>query len=261
MRARLLRRLFAALTVTVLLLGCGAQPKSSVPPAGAAQPTGAIVVLAAASLTEAFQRIGAAFQTSHPGTKINFSFGSSATLAAQIIQGAPADVFAAANESTMKTVTDHGLAPAAQIFATNTLQIAVPRGNPGGVSGLHDFADASKRIALCAEQVPCGQAAQTIFERAGITPRPDTLESDVKAALQKVRLNEVDAALVYRTDVIAAGADVEGIDFDEPATAVNRYPICAVSDSANPLTARAFVDYVVGPDGQAVLSKAGFGSA
>lgn len=261
MRVRLLRRLFAALFATILLLGCGAQPKSSVPPAGAGRSvTGAIAVLAAASLTEAFQRIGAAFETSHPGTKINFSFGSSATLATQIIQGAPADVFAAANESTMKTVTDAGLAPAPQIFVTNTLQIAVPKGNSGRVSGLHDFADASKRIALCAEQVPCGQAAQTIFERAGITPRPDTLESDVKAALQKVRLNEVDAALVYRTDVIAAGTDVEGIDFDESSTAVNRYPICAVSDSANPVTAQAFVDYVVGPDGQAVMSKAGFGS-
>lgn len=257
---RNLRAGIAALLIMVLA-GCAAPGGSAVPPSGSAGgPAGEVTVLAAASLTESFTAIGHDFEAAHPGSKITFSFGSSATLATQVTAGAPADVFAAANESTMQTVIDAKLAVDPQPFVTNTLQIAVPPGNPAKITGLADFADPAKRIALCAAEVPCGAAAQQVFRAAGVEPKPDTLEEDVKAALAKVRLGEVDAALVYRTDVIAAGADVEGIDVDEAAAAVNTYPITAITEARNPELAAAFVAWVRGPDGQRVLSKAGFAS-
>ena len=161
-------------------------------------------MLAAASLTEAFTQIGKDFEAEHPGHSVAFSFGSSATLATQIVQGAPADVFAAASPATMKLVSDAGAADAPTNFASNTLQIAVPKNNPHKITGLHDFADKNARIAICAPQVPCGAAAIKVFALAKISPQPDTLEQDVKATLQKVASDEVDAALVYQTDVIAA---------------------------------------------------------
>lgn len=260
----MIRGLGAAIAAVLIMVvaGCAAPAGSSsdVRSSSAGGPAGELTVLAAASLTETFTTIGQDFEAANPGTRITFSFGSSATLATQITAGAPADVFAAANESTMQTVVDAKLAADPQPFVTNTLQIAVPPGNPAKITGLADFADPARRIALCAAEVPCGSAARQVFQRAGIEPEPDTLEEDVKAALQKVRLGEVDAALVYRTDVIAAGTDVEGIDFDEAAAAVNTYPICAVAESRNPELAAAFVAHVRGPEGQRVLSRAGFAS-
>jgi molybdate transport system substrate-binding protein len=177
----------------------------------------------------------------------------------QITQGAPADVFAAASPATMRTVTDAGAATDPTNFASNTLEIAVPAGNPAQVTGLKDFADGSKKIAICAAEVPCGTAATKVFAAAKITPKPDTLEQDVKATLQKVSSDEVDAALVYKTDVIAAGDEVEGITFPESSQAVNQYPIAALTDSKNAVTAQAFVDFVQSSEGRAVLTKAGFG--
>ncbi|MBO0812950.1 MAG: molybdate ABC transporter substrate-binding protein [Microlunatus sp.] len=221
--------------------------------------SGRITVLAAASLTEVFTTIGKNFEQAHPGTTVTFSFGSSATLATQVDQGAPADVFASADQRTMKLVTDAGHAAGPRLFATNTLEIAVPPGNPGKITGLADFANKNKKTALCAKEVPCGAAAQQVFQDAGITARPVSYETDVKAALQKVEENEVDAALVYRTDVASAGDKVEGVEFPEAQQVINKYPIAALKDSANPATAAAFVRYVTGP-GERVLQRAGFGA-
>lgn len=259
----LLRGPGAVLMIMAMMImsACGTDTPAA-PGAGAGSSSGLhgeITVLAAASLTEAFETVGEDFEKSHPGTKINFSFGSSATLATQITEHAPADVFAAANESTMQRITDAGLNDEPTIFVTNTLEIAVPPGNPAKITGLKDFADESKKIALCAPQVPCGSAAEKVFQQAGITAKPDTLEQDVKATLQKVRLNEVDAALVYRTDVTSAGHDVEGIDFPEASSVVNSYPICTLSESKQQDLAGAFVDYVMSAPGQEVLSDLGFG--
>lgn len=216
-------------------------------------------MLAAASLTESFTTIGKQFEAQHSGTTVTFSFGSSATLAQQAVNGAPADVFASANESTMDTVAKAGIAVQPETFATNTLEIAVPKGNPGRITGLADFADPAQKIALCATQVPCGSAARKVFAAAGITPKPDSYESDVKAALTKVQLGEVDAALVYKTDVQAAGDKVEGVEFDEAAQAVNTYPITVIKDAPNEAAASAFVAYVHSEEGQKVLADAGFG--
>jgi molybdate transport system substrate-binding protein len=254
---------FFALTavLSLLLSACGgAQPQGTAPsPSSEGSATGrAITVLAAASLTEAFNQIGKEFEAKNPGSKVTFSFGSSATLATQIVQGAPADVFASASPATMKVVTDAAAANAPKDFVSNTLEIAVPKGNPHKISGLKDFGDESRRIALCAPQVPCGAAAVKVFAEAKIVPKPDTLEQDVKAALQKVAFDEVDAALVYKTDVIAAGDQVDGMEFPEAQKAINVYPIATLKDSKYPALAQAFMDYVLSPEGQSVLTKAGF---
>lgn len=252
-------RLLACPTLVLALLTacCSTEAQPGTTPTSGTG--GSITVLAAASLTEAFTRLGQDFEAKTAGVKVTFSFGSSATLATQITQEAPADVFAAGNESTMRTVTDAGAGSDSQPFVSNTLEIAVPPNNPGQITGLKDFADRGKKIALCAPQVPCGSAAEKVFAAAKITPLPDTLESDVKGALQKVALNEVDAALVYRTDVMAAGDKVKGIEFPEAKSAVNIYPICTLKASHNGPAAKAFVDFVLSPIGQTVLAEAGFG--
>jgi molybdate transport system substrate-binding protein len=223
------------------------------------QVTGRITVLAASSLTEAFSQIGKNFEAAHPGTKIEFSFAGSSELAAQVEQGAPADVFASASRATMAQVRRDGDTTGAPVtFVRNTLEIAVPPDNPGHVRGLADFANPSLTIALCAQEVPCGAAARQVFDQAGITPQPDTYEADAKATLAKVTIGEVDAALVYRTDVQAAGSKVRGIEFPEAAHAVNDYPIAVLADAPNPVTAQAFVDFVRSAAGSKVLTEAGF---
>jgi molybdate transport system substrate-binding protein len=246
------------------LAGCGGgdQPgdgtASSAGSASAAS-LGTVTVLAAASLTEAFTTLGEQLEKDHPGTTVKFSFAASSELATQITSGAPADVFASASPSTMDQVVQAGAAAGDPVvFVRNRLQIAVPAGNPAEVAGLADFATTDLKVALCAPEVPCGDAADRAFDAAGVTPAPDTLEPDVKAVLSKVSLGEVDAALVYRTDVIAAGDQVEGIDFPEAGDAVNDCPIVVLADAPNPEGATAFVDLVESPKGAAVLQKAGF---
>ena len=168
-------------------------------------------------------------------------------------------MFASANEAQMKVVTDAGLqAGDPAIFTENVLEIAVPKGNPGNVTGLADFAKPELTLAVCAPDVPCGAAAQKVFQAAGITAVPDTEEEDVKAALTKVQLGEVDAALVYATDVQAAGSDVEGIPFPEAEQAINEYPICTLKAAPNPDAAQAFVALVQSDEGQKALEAAGF---
>ena len=221
--------------------------------------SGTLTVFAAASLTDVFTDLGDQLEKANPGLHVQFNFAGSSQLATQITQGAPADVFASANEKQMKVVTDAGLQAAdPTIFAENVLEIAVPKGNPGHVTGLEDFENADLTLAVCAPSVPCGAAAQAVFTAAGIDAKPDTEETDVKAALNKVQLGEVDAALVYATDVEAAGDQVEGIPFPEADQAVNKYPICTVKAAPNPDAAKAFVDLVNSDEGQKALTDAGF---
>ncbi|TDV48047.1 molybdate ABC transporter substrate-binding protein [Actinophytocola oryzae] len=249
------------------LAGCGSSdPGASTEDTGSADTTSAapeitgdVTVFAAASLTESFTRIGKDFEAEHSGVKVTFNFAGSSALATQINQGAPADVFASAAPKNMTDVTATGAITDKPVtFVTNTLEIAVPAGNPAKITGLSDFAKQDLKIALCAEQVPCGAAAKKVFDTAGITAAPDTLEQDVKAVLTKVSLGEVDAALVYKTDVQAAGDKVEGIEFPESDKAVNEYPMAACAKAPNPDGAKAFVDYVLSDKGIAVLTKAGF---
>jgi molybdate transport system substrate-binding protein len=255
-------RVVAGVILLLLAAGCGgssAPGSQRTSAAAASKVSGTVTVLAAASLTEAFTTLGKQFEARHPGTSVRFSFAASSELATQITQGAPADVFASASPATMQQVTDAGdAAGSPKTFARNRLEIAVPAGNPGEVTGLADFAKSGLKIALCAKEVPCGAAAVTAFQAAGVTPKPDTYEEDVKATLTKVQLGEVDAALVYRTDVKAAGDKVEGIDFPEAQEAINDYPIVTLRSAPNPATARAWVAYVLSPAGTKALTAAGF---
>lgn len=207
-----------------------------------------ITVFAAASLTESFEEIAEAFEDANPGVDIVFSFGGSSGLATQIVEGAPADVFAAASPAAMEA---SGLADSS-VFATNVLTIAVPAGNPGGVAGLADFANPDLAVALCAVEVPCGAASATLLTAAGVAPAVDTYEQDVKAVLTKVELGEVDAGLVYLTDVLSAGDGVEGIEVD---SAPVDYPIAALDERGND-----FVAFVLSARGRAILKAAGFGA-
>lgn len=220
---------------------------------------GELVVFAASSLTESFRRLGRDFETAHPGLSVTFSFAGSSTLGQQISAGAPADVFASADRRTMAAVRDAGdVAGRPVLFARNRLMIAVPPSNPARVNGLADFAREPLALAVCAPEVPCGAAAQRAFEAAGVTARPDTQEQDVKAVLTKVRLGEVDAGLVYRTDVRAAGEEVRGVAFPESSQAVNDYLVASVAEAPNAAAARAFTTFVQSAAAGEVLADAGF---
>lgn len=221
--------------------------------------SGTVTVFAAASLTETFTELGKQFEAAHPGVEVVYSFGASSALAQQIEQGAPVDVFASAAPKNMQQVVDAGDITATPVtFVRNRLEIAVPKGNPGHITGLADFGKTEPKIALCAEQVPCGAAAKSVFEVAGVHPQPDTREADVKAVLTKVTLGEVDAALVYRTDVEAAGDKVEGIDFPEADKAINDYPVAPLAKAPNSAAAAAFVEFVRSDRARTVFTKAGF---
>ncbi|HEU5128790.1 MAG TPA: molybdate ABC transporter substrate-binding protein [Glycomyces sp.] len=218
---------------------------------------GALTVFAAASLTETFTAIGEDFEAAHPGVEVAFSFAGSSSLAAQINQGAPADVFASAAPANMDTVVEAGNAEDPRTFARNQLVIAVPEGGPDGVAALADLADPGLKVALCAEEVPCGAAARTALDAAGVALTPATYETDVKAALAKLTLGEVDAALVYRTDV-AAAEGVEAVEFPESASAVNDCVLAPLEGAPNPAAAEAFAAYVASEEALAVLTAAGF---
>ncbi|WP_208012596.1 molybdate ABC transporter substrate-binding protein, partial [Cellulomonas shaoxiangyii] len=236
--------------------GAGAAPRDA--PAGAGgPPRGTVVVLAAASLTDVLADVTEDLEERHPGLDVRTGLAASSTLAAQVVAGAPADVLVTASEGTMATVTD-ALGGTPVLVAANTLQIAVPAGNPGGITGLADLADPDRTIALCDPSVPCGAVAAEVLASAGVTASPDTLEQDARATLTKVRLGEVDAALVYRTDVLAAGAQVEAVDVPAARRVTTRYLALAVPGAPNPAAARAVVAHLSGPDGAAALQAAGF---
>jgi molybdate transport system substrate-binding protein len=248
----------AALVATALV-ACGGRGTSPSPGrAGGAAVSGSITVFAAASLTEAFTTIGRAFEQEHPGTTVTFSFGPSSGLAEQIVQGAPADVFASASTTNMDQVKDAGSAVSPSPFAANVMEVAVPADNPGKVRQLSDLARDTVKVALCQAQVPCGAVAAKVLQNAGLTVRPVSLETDVKSVLSKVSLGEVDAGMVNVTDVRTAGDEVTGIPIPSDVNASTEYPIAPLTTSTNPATAKAFVDYVLSPSGSAVLGRAGF---
>ncbi|MCW8376760.1 molybdate ABC transporter substrate-binding protein [Streptomyces justiciae] len=221
--------------------------------------SGEVTVFAAASLKESFETLGKQFEKAHPGTKVTFSFGGSDALAASITGGAPADVFASASPKTMKIVTDAGdNAGEPATFVRNQLEIATLPGNPDKVASLKDLTDSDLKVVLCDKTVPCGAAAEKALTASKLKLIPVSYEEDVKSALNKVVLKEADAAVVYKTDVKAAGDKVEGVEFPESADAINDYPITLLKESKNTDTAKAFIALVRSAEGQKVLTSAGF---
>jgi molybdate transport system substrate-binding protein len=220
--------------------------------------SGTATVFAASSLQEAFTTLGRQFESAHPGTRIVFSFGPSSGLATQIVQGAPADVFASASTANMEQVVEAGAVTAPTPFAANTMEIAVPPSNPGHVGVLADLAKASVKVAVCQPAVPCGAVAAQVFAHAGLTVRAATQESDVKAVLTKVELGEVDAGLVYVTDVRAAGTKVTGIPVPVDLNASTDYPVAVLDSAPHAALADAFTAYVLSEEGSTVLADFGF---
>jgi molybdate transport system substrate-binding protein len=256
-------RLVAVVSVPALVLAaCGhdGDDAGSTTAAAAAEPAleGDITVFAAASLTDAFTELGTTFESDNPDVAVEFNFGASSALREQILAGAPAAVFASANPSNMDDVVDAGGASDPQDFATNVLEIAVPAGNEAGVGGLDDFANPDLLIGLCAEDVPCGEFGREALANAAVRPSIDTNEPDVRSLLTKIEAGDLDAGIVYVTDVLAAGDAIEGIDIPADDNVVATYPIAALTDAASPDVADAFVEFVLSDQGQDILQSYGF---
>jgi molybdate transport system substrate-binding protein len=230
--------------------GCGSDP--------ARQADDELTVFAAASLTGAFTDIADAYEADG-GPAVNLNVAGSSALVTQIIEGAPADVFASADLGTMQQVVDAGAVGGEPVvFTTNLGEIVVEAGNPEGITGVADLADEDLIVVQCAPEVPCGRYAAQIFQNAGVTVTPKSLEENVKAVVAKVALGEADAGIVYRTDVTAAGAAVEGVAVPAEVNVVAEYPIAAIDGAPNPDGAQAFIDFVLGPKGQEILYAYGF---
>jgi len=266
-RSALARTAVVLAALALGLTGCAGtaadqDPTSAVTPTQDAGPelTGELTVYAAASLKGAFDELATDFEQQHPSLDVQpITYDGSSTLATQIIEGAPADVFASADEKNMQKVVDAGLASAPELFASNTLVLVVPAGNPGGVTGLDDLADPDLTVVLCAAEVPCGAASTTLLSNAGVTASVDSYEQNVTAVLTKVAAGEADAGLVYVTDA-ATTDDVDTVEVDGTDAVVNHYPIAALSGSSNADAADVFVAFVLGDDGREVLASFGFGA-
>jgi molybdate transport system substrate-binding protein len=227
---------------------------------GTGQAEGTVSVLAAASLTDAFGEIEAAFEAANPDADLDISYGGSSALRDQVLSGQPVDVVASASGTVMDDLVEAGAVDGEpQDFATNKLEIVVPAGNPAGIEGLADLADEDALVGLCAEEVPCGAFGRRALEEAGVEAAPDTNEPDVRSLLDKVASGELDVGLVYATDVAAAGDAVEGIEVPDDENVVATYPIAGLTDAPNADGAAAFVAFVTGDGGQAVLADFEFG--
>jgi len=252
------------LALLLLAVACGGgqtAPAEQVSP-GAASPWGEVLVFAAASLTDAFEEIAMELSEANPGAKVTYNFAGSQQLAGQITQAAPADVFASANQTQMDVVADAGLVAAEpQIFTSNLLEIAVEPGNPLGIQGLADLSRPDVTLVMAAEEVPAGQYARQALDAAGVQVTPASLETDVRAVLSKVALGEADAGIVYRSDIAAAGDDVEGVEIPLDQNVPASYPIAVLTSAPNPAAARAFVDFVTSRRGQEILAKHGFAAS
>jgi molybdate transport system substrate-binding protein len=238
-----------------LLLVLGATACTS---SAARAPSATITVYAAASLTSTFTELAHGFEATHAGTTVKLSFGASSGLAQQVLAGAPADVFASASPKNMKQVTDGGEAKSPETFARNVAEIAVAPASAGRVRALADLAKPGVQVALCQPQVPCGAVAQEVLANARLKVRPVTQGLDVKSTLGYVTSGQVDAAVVYVTDVLAAGSKVTGVPIASAVNAGTSYEIAPLTRSGSPRLAEAFVAYVLSPAGQSVLRKAGF---
>lgn len=244
-----MRRLLPLLLAGLVLAGCGTT--------GRDEPH-TVTVFAAASLQEAFTTLAKQYDDAHPGVHVELSFGPSSGLAEQINQGAPADVFASASPTNMDQVVEAGNAKDPVTFARNDLEIAVPPANPAHVTALDDLANHDVKVAVCQPKVPCGMVAREVFAKAHLAVTPVSEELDVKSVLTRVSLGEVDAGMVYATDVRAAGDKVRGIVIPPALNASTTYPIAALAHSGNRSQARGFVDYVLSAAGLEVLTDDGF---
>jgi molybdate transport system substrate-binding protein len=240
--------------------GCSARgtQTAAAPTAAAPALRGSVTTFAAASLTEAFSDLQATLRISNPDLSLTYSFGGSGALVTQVQQGAPADVIATADNSSMKMLTDAGLVETPVTFARNKLEILVEPGNPKGIHGLADLARTDLKVVTEDGSVPAGKYAAQALAAAGVTVDPVSKELDVKSAVAKVTSGEADATIVYATDVKAAGAKGQGIEIPDALNVIAEYPIAIVKTTGNHAGAAAFVDTVVKGGGQEALRRRGF---
>ncbi|SPF69416.1 molybdate-transporting ATPase [Propionibacterium ruminifibrarum] len=243
-----------AVALSATVVGCSSGDASS---DSSQDETTVLTVYAAASLTASYDEMATAFETEHPGVDVQFNYAGSQTLVDQITQGAPADVLATANTSTMSKAVDAGAVGETTEFATNVLTLITPAGNPAGVTGLDDSLDAAQ-LVICAPEVPCGSATQQLTELLGVTLNPVSEEQQVTDVVGKVTSGEATAGIVYRTDAMEAGDQVTEVPIEGADQVVNHYPIATVNESEHAELAQQFVDYVLSDAGQATLSKYGF---
>ena len=252
---------FCAVFAALVLAACGSSGGSTSGGSAASggKPSGTLVVFAATSLTDAFNKIGTQFEQANPGVTVKFNYDGSSTLATQITQGAPADLFASAAPANMTAVTDAGDATGTpQVFTRNTAEIMVEKGNPKHIESVKDLADNKIKVAVCAPEVPCGALAQEVFKNAGVTVKPVSEETNVGGVVTKVTLGEVDAGIVYVTDVKENESKASGVTIPADQNSITDYPIVQVKGAPNATAAKAFMSYVLGPNGQKVLASFGF---
>jgi len=255
---KLLKRtaLAAALTAVLPLAACGSASDNGSSGSTNGGGSATLTVFAAASLTASFNAIGAAFEKAHPGVTVKLSYGGSSDLVEQIQNGAPADVFASADEPNMDKLSSD--ITGRVDFASNTLEIAVPPDNPAGITNVGSLTRPGVKTVVCAAPVPCGSAEQQMEKKAGLTLKPVSEEQSVTDVLGKVESGEADAGIVYVTDVKGAGNKVKGVPIDKADQVVNTYPIASIKDSKNATLAKEFVDFVASGAGQQTLADAGF---
>jgi molybdate transport system substrate-binding protein len=260
--------LLLLLAVIAFVAACGSDSDTSsgdtrpATTAASSSVTGTVTVFAAASLTGAFEEVAEAFEQTNPDVEVTLNFAASSALAQQIGEGAPADVFASADEANMRKALDAGsITGKPQVFATNELQIIVEPGNPKGITAVADLAEPGVIYVAAAADVPIGTYAAQVLEKAGLTVAPSSFEADVKAVVTKVTSGEADAGIVYATDVTAAGDKSEGVDIPADLNVKATYPVAVTEAAANPEAAAAWIAFLIGSEGQAILAELGFGTA
>ncbi|MCM2417584.1 molybdate ABC transporter substrate-binding protein [Streptomyces sp. RKAG293] len=261
------RRRAAAAIVTAalfvpLVAACGSDDKkdagSTATPSASTSgaPKAALTVLAASSLTDVFKTAGAAYEKSHPGTTVKFSFAGSQELAAQVKQGAPADALVTADTKTMDGLKSDTGTPA--IIAKNRLVIATGEGNPLKITALKDLADTKFKVVLAAPAVPVGRYSKQVLDAQKLVVKPVSQEPNVRAVLSKVELGEADAGIVYATDAATATNKVDAIEIPDAQNAVASYPAATLKTTKNSEAAAAFVAWLSTPEAQKILQAAGF---
>jgi molybdate transport system substrate-binding protein len=248
-------RISLLFVAAALLMACGGNGG----PPETALLNGTASIFAASSLTDSFKALGTSFEAAHSGVTLKFNFGGSPTLVTQIEQGAPADVFAAADTTNMDKLNADGFtADASQVFAHNKLEIIVAAGNPKGISDLADLAKPGVIYITAGPTVPAGKYALQILAAARVKVTPKSLETDVKSVVSKIELGEADAGIVYTTDVKVAGSKAQGVAIPDAFNVIATYPIVTVKGSKNSNLAGAFISYLLSAEGQAKLQSSGF---
>lgn len=250
----------AGLLLSCPLAACGSDGDDADRPDGRdAGATGSeLTVLAAASLTDVFEQLAVRFEEAHDGASVTFSFGSSTDLAEQVADGAPGDVLATADATSMQLAEDAGVTDDVETFATNVLTIVTPAGNPAGIKSLDDL-DGTTWVR-CTDEAPCGRVAAAVLADNDVVAEPASLEEDVRATLDKVVSGEADAGLVYASDAVAAGDGVVAVAIPGAESEPTSYFTTVLEQSADDGLAQEWVDYVTSEEGLAILQQAGFGA-